>query len=97
MLVLQVVTIFGIPYTEDYYHKWGGILTIVFSALPWCPFAKAMQDLGNATGPDVDPKGISWARRNSYCEVRFAKRICRTGVASRLPIYPFRYVVLGAC
>ena len=73
---LQVVTIFGIPYSEDYYHKWGGILTIIFSALPWCPFAKAMQDLGNATSPDADPKGISWGSRSSYCEVRARRWPC---------------------
>jgi hypothetical protein len=70
LLPLQVVTIFGIPYTDEYYKKWGSILTIIFSALPWCPFAKAMQDLGAATAPGAGNKGISWADRDSYCEAR---------------------------
>lgn len=78
---VQVITIFGIPYSEDYYYKWGSILTIVFTALPWCPFAKAIQDLGQATRPSSDDQGISWAGRGSYCDVRTVCQACAHGAS----------------
>lgn len=57
----QIVVASGVPYSEEYYTRWGSILTIVFSALPWCPFSKAILDLGLASSPGQD--GISWSER----------------------------------
>ena len=68
---MQLVVNFGIPYSKDYYTKWGSILTIIFSAMPWSPFAKAINDLGNATLQDSSP-GLKWADRYSYCNVRLS-------------------------
>jgi hypothetical protein len=65
---VQLVVNFRIPYDEDYYSKYGYILTIVFSAMPWCPFAKSINDLGRATLQDSSP-GLKWEDRNSYCVV----------------------------
>lgn len=75
---VQIVTLFGIPYDDDYFNKYGGILTIIFSALPWNPFAKAVQDLGQATtaSPERPVLGITWSGRDSYC------------VRCSLPLYP---------
>jgi hypothetical protein len=66
---VQLVVVFDIPYTKKYYNKYGGALTIIFSAMPWAPFMKAINDLGDFTRTSDDP-GISWARRSSYCNVR---------------------------
>jgi hypothetical protein len=73
--VVQLVVNFDIPYTEDYYKKWGSILTIIFSAMPWCPFAKSINDLGNATLQDSSP-GLKWNARYSYCNVRCPPLLC---------------------
>eukprot|EP00892_Ulva_mutabilis_P002376 jgi/Ulvmu1/12139/UM085_0003.1 len=64
--VFSLVINFGVPYTDKYYTKWGGVVTIVFSIFPWSPFAKAIKDLGDATINSSDP-GINWAQRDSYC------------------------------
>lgn len=60
--ILQLVVAFGVPYTDDYYKKWGYILPIIFSLLPWCPFAKAIGDLGRASSSGND--GMSWSERD---------------------------------
>jgi hypothetical protein len=64
---MQIVVQFGVPYTDDYYKKWGYILTIIFTALPWCPFSKAINDLGLASSPGQN--GLSWSERGKCVDV----------------------------
>lgn len=52
---MQSVIIFGVPYAPDYYYLSGGIITIIFSALPWDLLAKGFTDLGSATVSDTAP------------------------------------------
>ncbi|KAL3145244.1 hypothetical protein ABBQ32_000989 [Trebouxia sp. C0010 RCD-2024] len=62
--IMQVVIIFGYPYSPDYYRD---VVpgTVIFTLLPWSVFVKALQDLGDAvTGQQP---GIDWQNRFSYC------------------------------
>lgn len=77
--LLQLVINFGVPYTDEYYEKWGGVLTIVFSFFPWSPFAKAIKDLGDATINSSEP-GIKWSQRDSYCSVRCENSVSMASV-----------------
>lgn len=76
-LLVQLVINFGVPYEDEYYDRWAGSVTIIFSLFPWSPFAKAIKDLGDATINSSDP-GIKWSERDSYCSVRPAHycRLC---------------------
>ncbi|KAL3145133.1 hypothetical protein ABBQ38_001737 [Trebouxia sp. C0009 RCD-2024] len=58
--IMQVVIIFGYPYSPDYYRD---VVpgTVIFTLLPWSVFVKALQDLGDAvTGQQP---GIEWHNR----------------------------------
>lgn len=64
--IMQIVVLFGVPYSPDYYHKFGSAITIIFSFFPWDLLAKGFDDLGSATS-DSDAPGIDWSERYSYC------------------------------
>ncbi|GMH33239.1 hypothetical protein BSKO_01073 [Bryopsis sp. KO-2023] len=64
--ITQSVVLFGIPYSSKYFRRYGSIITIIFSALPWNLFSKGITDLGNATAND-ELSGLSWLERSSYC------------------------------
>lgn len=83
----QLVVVFGVPYDEDYYTKYGSALTIIFSAMPWAPFMKAIGDLGDATAASSDD-GISWKDRYSYCSARCSLPHPRWISAPALPCGP---------
>ena len=57
---MQSVIIFGVPYAPNYYNLSGGIITIIFSALPWDLLAKGFADLGSATVSNTSPGVWHW-------------------------------------
>ncbi|PSC73682.1 ABC transporter A family member 2 [Micractinium conductrix] len=63
--IFQTVVVFGFPYKPDYSSKYAWA-TAIFSPMPWCPLAKAAEDLG-AASEDESSWGISWANRKDYC------------------------------
>ncbi|KAL0019978.1 hypothetical protein WJX79_005180 [Trebouxia sp. C0005] len=62
--IMQVVIIFGYPYTPQYYNE-VVVGTVLFTLLPWSTFVKALQDLGDAVTGQYS--GIAWQDRFSYC------------------------------
>jgi len=64
--IFQIVTIFGFPYSPDYFAESGYIYTVIFSLMPWNLLMKSIQDLGAATAQSTSP-GLSWGDRYSYC------------------------------
>ncbi|KAL6751513.1 hypothetical protein V8C86DRAFT_2775895 [Haematococcus lacustris] len=66
--IMQVVVLFGLPYSPDYYlsNPLSVVLTVVFSAFPWDLLVKGFGDLGMATV--TNNPGIRWNERASYCQ-----------------------------
>jgi len=53
--IMQTVVIFGVPYTPSFYWSLNSIVTIIFSAFPWCTLAKGVQDLSSAAVTTSSP------------------------------------------
>ena len=62
--VFQAIIAFGYPYTPEYIGSLP-IVTAIFTLLPPDPLAKGSIDLGVAA---EEGRGISWSRRNEYCQ-----------------------------
>eukprot|EP01025_Chloroclados_australasicus_P050566 TRINITY_DN5830_c0_g3_i2.p1 TRINITY_DN5830_c0_g3~~TRINITY_DN5830_c0_g3_i2.p1 ORF type:complete len:1015 (-),score=90.81 TRINITY_DN5830_c0_g3_i2:310-3354(-) len=62
-----VVTAADYPFSPEYYKDFGGIITAIFTLLPWSLFSKGISDLGTATSSSDSP-GIRWSQRFSYCK-----------------------------
>jgi len=62
--VFQAAIAFSFPYTPDYIGSIP-IVTAIFTLIPSNPLAKGTIDLGAAA---EEEKGISWPRRNEYCQ-----------------------------
>ena len=62
--VFQAAIVFNFPYTPDYYNSIP-IVTAIFTLIPSNLLTKGTIDLGQAS---EEGKGISWSRRNEYCQ-----------------------------
>jgi ABC-type multidrug transport system ATPase subunit len=62
--IFQAIIAFDYPYTPEYIGSIP-IVTAIFTLIPPDPLAKGSIDLGRAA---EEGKGISWARRNEYCQ-----------------------------
>ena len=62
--IFQAIVAFDYPYTPDYIGSLP-IVTAIFTLLPPDPLAKGSIDLGRAA---EEGKGITWSRRNEYCQ-----------------------------
>lgn len=70
---MQVVVVFGVPYTPDFYKEAGGAIYIIFSLFPWDLLAKGFQDLGAAAlgpSPGAQTRQI-WSISEERCNFPF--------------------------
>eukprot|EP01024_Parvocaulis_polyphysoides_P015911 TRINITY_DN1703_c0_g2_i9.p1 TRINITY_DN1703_c0_g2~~TRINITY_DN1703_c0_g2_i9.p1 ORF type:complete len:796 (-),score=106.72 TRINITY_DN1703_c0_g2_i9:746-3133(-) len=65
--IMQIVVSSDYPFVPEYYKSVGGIVTAIFSLLPWSLFAKGILDLGKATSTSEEP-GLKWNQQYSYCK-----------------------------
>jgi len=63
--IMQIIVIFGYPYTPDNISKYG-IVTFLFSLAPWSMLSKAFNDLGLAS--QANNPGLRWGDRYDYCK-----------------------------
>ena len=62
--IFQAIIAFGYPYTPEFIGSLP-IMTAIFTLIPPDPLAKGSIDLGRAA---EEGDGITWARRNEYCQ-----------------------------